>query len=151
MIEAQVQQRVGQHVVVEGWAGWIAELLESIDSKLDKVNDASIPSDNMPELKNVKDLDFIDSWLTLKKEPVLNGTLGPKDDWIDIHEVRAMIPGYPKMNLVRSWIYVPGIPHYRTGKMLIFRRQEIEEWIEWQQKHGTGDYWTKKRKYKEEE
>lgn len=98
----------------------------------------------------VRELAAIDGWLTLMTESVLNGTLGPREDWIGIHEVRAMIPGYPKMNLVRSWIYCPGIPHYRTGRMLLFRRQEIEEWIEWQQKHGTGDYWTKRRKYKEE-
>lgn len=98
----------------------------------------------------VRELEAIDGWFTLKTEPVLNGTIGPGEDWIDIHEVRAMIPGYPKMNLVRSWIYCPGIPHYRTGRMLLFRRQEIEEWIEWQQKHGTGDYWTKRRKYREE-
>ena len=58
----------------------------------------------------VRELETIDGWLTLKTEPVLNGTIGPGEDWIDIHEVRAMIPGYPKMNLVRSWIYCPGIP-----------------------------------------
>lgn len=44
----------------------------------------------------------IGGWLSMKTEPVLNGAIGPGEDWIDIHEVRAMIPGYPKMNLVRS-------------------------------------------------
>ena len=114
---------------------------------MDRINVARIP-----EVlgRIVKELEAIDDWLTLKTEPVLNGTLGPGEDWIDIYEVRAMIPGYPKMNLVRSWVYCPGIPHYKTGKMLLFRRQEVEEWIAWQQQYGTGDYWTKKRKYREE-
>lgn len=39
-----------------GLVGRIAELLESIDSKLDKVNIAPIPTDDTPELMNVKDL-----------------------------------------------------------------------------------------------
>jgi hypothetical protein len=44
------------------------------------------------------------SWLTLKTEPVLNGTIGPQEDWIDIYELRRMIPGDPKIELVRSWL-----------------------------------------------
>ena len=68
---------------------------------MDRINVARIP-----EVlgRIVKELEAIDDWLTLKTEPVLNGTLGPGEDWIDIYEVRAMIPGYPKMNLVRSWV-----------------------------------------------
>lgn len=42
--------------MVPGLVGRIAELLESIDSKLDKVNVAPIPTDDTPELMNVKDL-----------------------------------------------------------------------------------------------
>jgi hypothetical protein len=29
-------------------------------------------------------------------------------------------------------------------------RQEIEDWIERSQRYGLGDFWTKKRKYKED-
>ena len=42
--------------MVPGLVGRIAELLESIDSKLDKVNVVPIPTDDTPELMNVKDL-----------------------------------------------------------------------------------------------
>ena len=42
--------------MVPGLVGRITELLESIDSKLDKVNVAPIPTDDTPELMNVKDL-----------------------------------------------------------------------------------------------
>ena len=42
--------------MVTGLVGRIAELLESIYSKLDKVNVATIPTDDTPELMNVKDL-----------------------------------------------------------------------------------------------
>ena len=58
----------------------------------------------------VKQLEAIDGWLTLKTEPVLNGTIGPQEDWIDIYELRRMIPGDPKIELVRSWLYFHGIP-----------------------------------------
>ena len=97
----------------------------------------------------VKQLEAIDGWLTLKTEPVLNGTIGPQEDWIDIYELRRMIPGNPKIELVRSWLYFHGIPHYNSGRTTLFRRQEIEAWIERSQKYGLGDFWTKKRKYKE--
>ena len=81
----------------------------------------------------VKQLEVIDGWLSLKTEPVLNGTIGPHEDWIDIYELRRLIPGSPKLETVRSWLYFHGIPHYKS------------------QRYGIGDYWTKKRKYREEE
>ena len=51
----------------------------------------------IPELlaRIVKELEVIDGWLTLKTEPILNGTIGPREDWIDIYELRRMIPGGP--------------------------------------------------------
>lgn len=99
----------------------------------------------------VRQLEVIDQWLTLKTEPVLNGTLGSQEDWIDIYELRRMIPGNPKIELVRSWLYFHGIPHYKSGQTALFRRQEIEAWIERVQRYGNGDFWTKKRKYKEQD
>ena len=42
--------------MVPGLVVRIAELLESIDQKLDKVNVAPIPTDDTPELMTVKDL-----------------------------------------------------------------------------------------------
>ena len=97
----------------------------------------------------VRELEVIDQWLTLKTEPILNGTIGPSEDWMDIHELRNRIPGNPKLETVRSWMYFQGIPHYKSGRTTLFRRQEIEAWIERSQKYGLGDFWTKKRKYKE--
>ena len=44
-----------------------------------------------------------------------------------------------------------GIPHYKSGQTALFRRREIEAWIERAQRYGNGDFWTKKRKYKERE
>ena len=97
----------------------------------------------------VKQLGAIDAWLTLKTEPVLNGTIGQQEDWIDIYELRRMIPGDPKIELVRSWLYFHGIPHYKSGRTSPFRRQEIEARIDRAQRYGNGDFWTKKRKYKQ--
>ena len=58
----------------------------------------------------VQELEVIDRWLTLKTEPILNGAIGPQEDWIDIYELRRMIPANPKIELVRSWLYFHGIP-----------------------------------------
>ena len=99
----------------------------------------------------VKELELIDGWLTLKTDPVLNDTIGPQEDWIDIYELRRMIPGDPKIELVRSWLYFHGIPHYKSGRTTLFRRQEIEDWIERSQRYCLGDFWTKKRKYREKD
>ena len=60
----------------------------------------------------VQELEVIDRWLKLKTEPILNGTIGPQENWIDIYELRRMIPGNPKIELVRSWLYFHVIPHY---------------------------------------
>ena len=105
----------------------------------------------IPELlaRIVKELEVIDGWLTLKTEPILNGTIGPREDWIDIYELRRMIPGGPKIETVRSWMYFQGIPHYHSGGTPMFRRQEIEKLVERAQRFGIGDYFTKKRKYRE--
>lgn len=37
----------------------------------------------------VKQLEVIDGWLSLKTEPVLNGTIGPHEDWIDIYRTAS--------------------------------------------------------------
>ena len=73
------------------------------------------------------------------------------EDWIDIYELRRMIPGDPKIELVRSWLYFHGFLHYISGWTTIFHRQEVEDWIERSQKYGLGDFWTKKRKYREKD
>ena len=105
----------------------------------------------IPELlaRIVKELEVIDGWLTLKTEPILNGTIGPREDWIDIYEVRRMIPGEPKLETVRSWMYFQGIPHYKSGGTLMFRRQEIKLWLDRAQRFGIGDFFTKKRRYRD--
>ena len=113
---------------------------------MDQITVARIP-DLLARI--VKELEVIDGWLTLKTEPILNGTIGPREDWIDIYELRRMIPGEPKLETVRSWMYFQGIPHNHSGGTPMFRRQEIEKWVERAQRFGIGDYFTKKRKYRE--
>lgn len=75
-----------------------------------RINVAMIPE---VLVRIVKQLEIIDGWLTLQTEPVLNGTIGSPEDWIDIYELRRMIPGDPKLETVRSWMYFQGIPHYK--------------------------------------
>ena len=97
----------------------------------------------------VKQLEVIDGWLTLQTEPILNGTIGSPEDWIDIYELRRMIPGDPKLETVRSWMYFQGIPHYKSGGTLMFRRQEVKVWLKRAQRYGIGDYFTNKRKHRD--
>ena len=40
-------------------------------------------------------------------------------------------------------------PHYRTGKTLLFRRSEIDAWLVRAVKYEYGDYFTKKRAFKD--
>lgn len=105
----------------------------------------------IPELlaRIVKELEVFDGWLTLQTEPILNGTIGPSDDWIDIYELRRLIPGEPRLTTVRSWMYSQSIPHYHSGGTPMFRRQEIEKWVKRAQRFGIGDFFTKKRKYRD--
>ena len=97
----------------------------------------------------VKELEVIDGWLTLQTEPIINGSIGPLEDWIDIHQLRRMIPGNPKLETVRSWMYYQGLPYYKSGGTAMFRRQEIAAWVERAQRLGIGDFFTKKRRYRE--
>ena len=97
----------------------------------------------------VKELEVIDCWLTLQTEPILNGTIGSPDDWMNIYELKRMIPGNPKLGTVRSWIYFQGIPHYKSGGTLLFRRQDVNAWLERAQRLGIGDFFTKKHLYRE--
>ena len=71
------------------------------------------------------------------------------DELVAYKGKKAMIPFEDRIELVRSWLYFHGIPHYKSGRTTLFRRQEIEAWIERSQKYGLGDFWTKKRMYKE--
>lgn len=89
---------------------------------MEKINVAMIPA---VLAGIVKQLEAIDGWLTLKTEPVLNGTIGPQEDWIDIYELRRMIPGNPKLNWCAagciSTAYPTtspaGLPYYAAKKL----------------------------------
>ena len=97
----------------------------------------------------VKQLEVIDGWLTLQTEPILSASIDCQEDWLDIYELRRMIPGYPKITTVRNWVYYQGIPHYKSGGTLMFRRQEITTWLERAQRLGIGDFFTKKRRFRD--
>ena len=69
---------------------------------------------------------------------------------ITVKDLGRYLPSHPKQSTVYSWVNDNTIPHYKSGKTVLFRRQEIEAWVERAQKYGSGDYWTKKRKYRDE-
>ena len=96
----------------------------------------------------VQELELLDAWLTMKTEPILNGTLGPDEEWMTLSDLLRYIPGNPKKPTVMNWLYTYGIPHYRTGKTLLFRRSEIDAWLVRAVKYEYGDYFTKKRAFK---
>ena len=115
--------------------------LETSEVDMKKVSVAMIP-----EVLGtiVQELELLDAWLTMKTEPILNGTIGPEDEWM-----LSYIPGNPKRPTVMGWLYTYGIPHYKISSTLLFRRSEIDAWLVRAVKYGYGDYFTKKRAFKD--
>lgn len=120
--------------------------LETQAVAMGKVNVAMIPE---VIAQIVKELEMLDAWLTMKTEPILNGTLGPEDEWMTVSDLLRYIPGNPKRPTVMNWLYTYGIPHYKSGKTLLFRRSEIDAWLVRAVKYEYGDYFTKKRAFKD--
>ena len=50
----------------------------------------------------VKQLEAIDGWLTLKTEPVLNGTIGPQEDWIGSTSTASPTTSSSRPTLIRN-------------------------------------------------
>lgn len=51
------------------------------------------------------------------------------DDLMDIFELRDYLPGNPKLNTVRGWMYFQQVPNYKVGQRVYFSKKAINKWI----------------------
>lgn len=53
----------------------------------------------------------------------------PKTTWLTMKEFRDFHPEHPAPATIYGWVRNGLIPHYKKGKKLLFKRSEIEEWL----------------------
>lgn len=51
------------------------------------------------------------------------------DNLMDIFELRDYLPGKPKLNTVRGWMYFQQVPNYKVGQRVYFSKRAINKWI----------------------
>lgn len=50
------------------------------------------------------------------------------DKWISVKELCDYLPGNPKPATIYTWIHK--MPHRKNGKAYVFRKSEIDEWLD---------------------
>ena len=70
----------------------------------------------------VKDLKELIQQNNASKEP-------DPEEMMDIRRLREFHPEHPARSTIYGWVRNGLIPYYKTGKKLIFKRSEIEAWI----------------------
>ncbi len=70
----------------------------------------------------VKDLKELIQLNNASKEP-------DPEEMMDIRRLREFHPEHPARSTIYGWVRNGLIPYYKTGKKLIFKRSEIEAWI----------------------
>jgi excisionase family DNA binding protein len=53
-----------------------------------------------------------------------------EDRWFNLDELRKYLPDHPAKNTVYCWVSSNQIPFYKNRKSLLFRKSEIDSWIE---------------------
>lgn len=51
------------------------------------------------------------------------------EEMMDMKRLREFHPEHPARSTIYGWVRAGVIPYYKTGKKLIFKRSEIEAWI----------------------
>lgn len=49
--------------------------------------------------------------------------------WMTLKELQEFHPEHPAAPTIYGWVRSGLIPYYKKGKKLIFKRQEIEDWL----------------------
>ena len=113
---------------------------------MERINTAVIPE---ILARIVKELELINRWLDLRMGPENDEAIGKQEEWLNIYELCNMIPGRPRINTLRGWMYSEKIPYYMSRGTPVFRKKEIEAWIPRAMRYGIGDFFTRSRKYRE--
>lgn len=51
-----------------------------------------------------------------------------KENMVNMSELAAFLG--IKMSTLYAWVHSKSIPHYKIGRLVKFRRSEIDEWLE---------------------
>lgn len=50
--------------------------------------------------------------------------------WMDLKQLQAWLPDHPAAPTVYGWVRNNLIPYHKKGKKLLFKRTDIEAWLE---------------------
>ena len=62
-------------------------------------------------------------------ETKTQATKAKQDEMMDLKGLQDFHPEHPAAATIYKWVRIGQIPYYKTGKKLIFKRSEIEAWI----------------------
>lgn len=54
----------------------------------------------------------------------------PAEKWFDLEALCAYLPQHPAKQTVYGWTSANLIPYHKNGKSIIFRKTEIDEWLQ---------------------
>lgn len=62
-------------------------------------------------------------------KPVTNGppTMSPEPGYLTLEEAAAYL--HVSQDTVREWVRCKGLPHHKPGKLLLFRRRDLDAWM----------------------
>lgn len=58
------------------------------------------------------------------------GQDSPQIEWMSIDALRDYLPSKPAKQTVYGWVSRKVIPHHKRGKAVMFKKSEIDTWIE---------------------
>jgi excisionase family DNA binding protein len=74
--------------------------------------------------------------LLIEKQKNNENTL-TDDKWFNITELCDYLPDKPTKNTVYGWVHFKKIPYRKRGKALLFKKSEIDAWLENSSKNST--------------
>ncbi len=66
----------------------------------------------------------------------------PQKEWFTLDELRKYLPSHPSESTIRRMVKDETIPTYRSGKRLLFRREDVDKWLSSSKTTLTSSYET---------
>lgn len=74
-------------------------------------------------------VDEIRGLKTLVESGQQNAKADNANPWMTLKEFQQFHPEHPAAPTIYGWVRCGLVPYYKKGKKLIFKRQEIEDWL----------------------
>lgn len=74
-------------------------------------------------------VDEIRGLKTLVESGQKNAKADNANPWMTLKEFQQFHPEHPAAPTIYGWVRCGLVPYYKKGKKLIFKRQEIEDWL----------------------